>query len=77
MLQVFASDEDREEVFSQLKQIEGYNCNPSGLTPPTTNIIKRKYLKTRMHKEKPVRHCTLFYVCLFVYSFWMPARAGG
>ena len=54
MLQVFASDEDRQEVYSQLKLIEGYNCRPSGLTPPTKNIIKRKYVKTRMHKERPV-----------------------
>lgn len=67
MLQVFANDADREEVYGQLKQIEGYNCSPSGLTPPTSNIIKRKYLKTRMHKERPVNSCAVacvWTVCL-------------
>lgn len=54
MMQVFASDADRDEVYGQLKLIEGYNCSPSGLTPPTKNIIKRKYIQTRMHKERPV-----------------------
>ena len=54
MLQVFETEEDREDMYAQLKLIEGYNCNPSGLTPPTKDIIKRKYLKTRMHKERPV-----------------------
>lgn len=54
MLQVFSDDESREEIHSQLKLIEGYNCYPSGLTPPTKNIIKRKFLKTRLHKERPV-----------------------
>ena len=59
MIQVFATDEDREEVHGQLKLIEGYNCLSSGLTPPTANIVQRKYIKTRMHRERPVYDCLL------------------
>ena len=55
MLQVFEDDEAREKVFAELKLIEGYNCYPSGLTPPTKDIIKRKYLKTKIHKDRPVK----------------------
>ena len=33
------------------KQLDYY---PSGLTPPTTNIVRRRFAETRMHGPYPV-----------------------
>ena len=54
MLQVFANEQEREDTYSQLRLNEQYNCNPSGLTPPTLNIVKKKFMKTREYAPKDV-----------------------
>lgn len=57
MVHVFDSEEDREQVQYEMSQVEGYKRTfLSGITPPTTQIIRRKFLKTRSNKPKPV--CT-------------------
>lgn len=56
MVHVFETEEDREHVQYDMSQVEGYKRTfLSGITPPTTQIIRRKFMKTRSKKPKPVR----------------------
>ena len=74
MVQVFESEEDRQYVHSEMGRLEGYKRTfLSGVTPPTTQIIRRKFMKTRPTKQKSVRFdrntvavsvCGLYVVCM-------------
>jgi TATA-binding protein-associated factor Taf7 len=65
MLHVFSTDAEREAEFTSLQTEapEGYAyVLPSGLTPPTKNIIKRKFTRTTEYKPPEVCMC----VCTFI-----------
>jgi len=54
MVHVFETEEERDFAHFEINQIEGYKRTfPSGITPPTTQIIRRKFLKTRSTKPEP------------------------
>lgn len=54
MLQVFHTNEERERCYQDLiKNSMGQKCFPSGITPPTIDIIKKKFSKTRREKPQP------------------------
>jgi hypothetical protein len=38
---------------TQLQKLDGVTYLDSGITPPTTNIVQRKYSKTRRHNPQP------------------------
>lgn len=55
MIQVFESEDEREFARYEMGQVEGYRRTfLSGITPPTAQIIRRKFMKTRSKKTKPV-----------------------
>lgn len=54
MLQVYETEQERREAFAKLRDIPGYNSSPSGLTPPTKNIILRRFLKSRQYEPSEV-----------------------
>jgi hypothetical protein len=57
MLHVFSTDEEREAEFMSLQtdMPEGYaHVLPSGLTPPTRNIVKRRFTRTTEYKPPEV-----------------------
>ena len=56
MLRVFNNHDERDAAVEELSATEGYYCAPSGLTPPTAHIIKRKYVKTRLQQAAAVRN---------------------
>lgn len=45
MVQVCSCATEREQVRANLRHVEGNFYYPNGLTPPTTNIVKRRYEK--------------------------------
>lgn len=51
---MFDSEEEREKAYIAVNSSEGKTFS-SGITPPTHNIIKRKYAKTRIQKPHPVQ----------------------
>lgn len=51
------------------KQLDYY---PSGLTPPTTHIVRRRFAETRMHGPYPVRVC--MWVGGFVWVYISPTN---
>jgi hypothetical protein len=60
MVQVFDTEEEREFAYYEMCQVEGYRRTyMSGITPPTAQIIKRRFLKTHSVKQKPVRFIDL------------------
>jgi len=53
MVQVFETEDDREFAHYEMCQTEGYRRTYlSGITPPTTQIIRRRFMKTRSVKPK-------------------------
>jgi len=51
VLIVFNTDEEAEST-DLYSKIPGYeDVHPSGLTPPTTHIVKRRFAKTKKHKK--------------------------
>jgi hypothetical protein len=54
MLQVYLTKADRDKDNIRLRETEGFYSFPDGLTPPTHDIIKRKYTKTHQQKPHPV-----------------------
>jgi len=44
------------------KKYENITELSSGITPPTTGIVKRKYAKTRKHTPFPVRFRMISYI---------------
>eukprot|EP01041_Mallomonas_annulata_P005629 gene5629-11361_t len=45
MLVVYHDAESRDEARRNLRKLDGISYFPSGITPPTTDIVKRKYEK--------------------------------
>jgi hypothetical protein len=56
MLQVFETAEERSRVYDDFVKSYSYDFTsyPSGISPPTYHIVKRKYSKTRREKMQPV-----------------------
>lgn len=55
MVQVFETEEEREFAHYEMSQTEGYRRTYlSGITPPTTQIIHRRFMKSRLVKPKNV-----------------------
>lgn len=53
MVQVFETEDDREFAHYEMCQTEGYRRTYlSGITPPTTQIIRRRFMKSRSEKPK-------------------------
>lgn len=51
MIQVFENEEEREFAHFAMCRLHNYERTfPSGITPPTSQIIQRKFLKTRIEK---------------------------
>lgn len=53
MLRVFMDHDERDAAVEELGTTEGYYCAPSGITPPTAHIVKRKFVKTRLQQPAP------------------------
>jgi len=45
MLQVFNTVEERENTRLKLRKLENSTYYPSGITPPSRDIVKRKFEK--------------------------------
>lgn len=59
MSQIFVVAESEEEKQAMEQQDE----LPHGITPPNTNVVKRKYEKTKRYTPFPVGIC-----CLLAYG---------
>ena len=54
---------DKEQEQKQLEEVEEV---PNGITPPNTNVVKRKYEKTKRYTPFPVRF--IFFVFFFIWQ---------
>lgn len=52
ILHVFENDEAREAMKKEIIYTDLGSYFPSGITPPTQNIVKRRFLKSRKGKKK-------------------------